>query len=61
MKTLDPKSPGPAASLVETEESPKTEEDPDASEPEDEWDIQMQYSTDQLCNQNLGAVTKNYL
>jgi hypothetical protein len=36
MKTLDPKSPGPAASLVETEESPKTEEDPDASEPEDE-------------------------
>ena len=36
----------------------KTKEDP---EPVGEGDIQMEYSSNQLCSQNIGAVTKKYL
>jgi hypothetical protein len=38
-----------------------TEEDCDDPEPVDEGDIQMEYSSDQLYDPSIGAVTKNYL
>jgi hypothetical protein len=45
MKTPDPQSPGPSASLSETEMSPQnTEGVPDASDPAAERDTQMEYS-----------------
>jgi hypothetical protein len=62
MKTPDAQSPGPSASLVQTEEIPENiKGDPDAPEPTAEGDIQLEYSSDYLCSPNTGAVTKNYL
>jgi hypothetical protein len=47
MKTPDPQSPGPSASLVEIEETPQnTERDPDAPKPAAEGDIQMEDTSD---------------
>jgi hypothetical protein len=49
MKTPDPQSPGPSASLVEIEDTPEnTQEDTDAPEPAAEGgaNIQMEYSSD---------------
>jgi hypothetical protein len=37
------------------------EEDPYDFKLGREGDIQMEYSSDQLCSSNTGAVTKNYL
>jgi hypothetical protein len=52
-------SPGPSASLVETEEtSENIKGDPGAPEPAAEGDIRMQYSSDWLCSPNIGAGTK---
>jgi hypothetical protein len=46
-KTDDPQSPGPSASLVKTEETPKNaESDPDTPQPAAEGDVQMEYSSD---------------
>ena len=62
MKTPDRHSSGPSASQVETKETPEnTEGDPDTPEPAHEGDIQMEYSSNWLCSQSIGAVTKNYL
>jgi hypothetical protein len=38
-----------------------TEEGCDDPEPVEEGDIQMEYSTDQLCSQSIGSVTKHCL
>jgi hypothetical protein len=47
MKTADPQSPGPSASLVETEETPGwIERDPNALKPTAEWHVQPEYSFD---------------
>ena len=60
MKT-DPQYCGPSASLVETEETPESEEgDLDTPEPAAERDIQIEYNCYQLCSTNMRAVTKNY-
>jgi len=37
------------------------EEDPDDLKPEDEGDIQIEYSSDQLYIPSIGAITKYYL
>jgi hypothetical protein len=58
MKTLDPQSPDPSTSLVQTEE---TAENTDAPEPAADGDIKLNYSSDYLCSPNIGTVTKNYL
>jgi hypothetical protein len=47
MKIPDPQSPGPSASLVQTEETAEnTEGVPYVPEPVAEGDIQMEYSSD---------------
>jgi len=59
MVSPDPLSPTPSTSAVMM--TPKnTDKDPYAPEPAAEGDIQIEYSSDQLCSP-LRTVTKNYL
>ena len=58
MKTPVPRCSGPLASLVEIQETAEnTERDPNAPEPAAEGDIQMEYTSDQMCIPNNEAVT----
>jgi len=50
MKTPDPQSPDPSASLVQTKE---TAENMDVPEPADDGDIKLNYSSDYLCSTNI--------
>jgi len=60
-KTPNPKYPVPSASQVENEETPENiEMDPDDPEPAAKRGIQTGYSSDYLCSNSTGAVTKNY-
>jgi len=59
MVSPNPLSPTPSTSAVMM--TPKnTDKVPHTPEPADEGDIQIEYSSDQLCSP-LTAVTKNYL
>jgi hypothetical protein len=58
MKTPDPQSPDPSASLVQTEE---VAENIDAPEPAADGDIKLNYSSDYLGSPNIGTITKIYL
>ena len=49
----------PTPSTLSTMKTPEnTEEDPDDPQPADEWDIQMEYSSDYTYNPSIRNVTK---
>jgi hypothetical protein len=58
--TPDPLSPTPSTSSgMKTQENRL--EEPDDPEPVGEGDIQMEYSSAQLCSPSIGRVTKHWL
>jgi hypothetical protein len=58
MKTPDSQLAGPSHPWQNLNSLQKTEGDPHAPDPAAEGDIQMEYSSDYLCSQSMGAVTK---